>query len=101
MPNQSIILNATMEHVTFDLCPSAAGEGPPWHAAVPAADHLQPAESHRPVGGPRQTVQPGDHENHRQICSGEPSSPFTSKSINTATVKYSVMKLKSGIQNVQ
>jgi len=51
--------------------PSAAGERTSQHATVPAADHLQPVESHRPVGGARQTVQPGDHEDHREIRPGE------------------------------
>lgn len=32
--------------LTLPLSPSVAGEGPTQHAAVPATDHLQPAESH-------------------------------------------------------
>ena len=52
---------------------SAAGERTSQHATVVAPDHLQPAESHRPISSTRQTVQPGDHEDHREICPGEPS----------------------------
>ena len=51
---------------------SVTGEGPSQHAAVSVADHLQPTESYWPISCPGQTVQPGDHEDHRQICSSEP-----------------------------
>lgn len=40
------------------------------HATVSAADHLQLTESHRLVSGPCQAVQPRDHEDYRQICTG-------------------------------
>lgn len=62
--------------ICASLSLSVAREGPSQHAAVPVADHPQPAESYRPISSPRQTVQPGDHEDHWQICSGERSPHF-------------------------